>query len=155
MKLLILMFCIAAALPAQTATDSQLLLNEVRELRQELVLLFRLQIEESAMARATQRLDQAKAQVAALQQRRSNQAEEIRAMEAELERTRDQAEKERLPKMIAGLRKESENGSAVEQDAQSKAIEAETEFRTEQARKAALEAALDKLSKQLESAARR
>lgn len=155
---------VSAVFPdAQTPTDSQLLLNEVHQLRKDLsnitvtmqrtqILLYRLQLEEGAISRATQRLDQAKGQLAGVQQRRRNQADEIRSMEAEMEHTQDATQKARLPQMISGLRKEIENWASSEQDAQSRVIEAEQQYRNEQAKRDALEAALEKLDKQLESA---
>src|SRR5579862_3253233 len=103
MKLLLPLLCLAACMQAQTPTDSQLLLNEVRQLRQDLaaatlsaqrtqILLYRLQLQESAITRATQHLDEAKARLAGVQQRRRNQAEEVQSMEAELGHTQDAAQ---------------------------------------------------------------
>jgi chromosome segregation ATPase len=166
MKMLPLLLCFAALLSAQTPTDSQLLLNEVRQLRQDLaatsaalqrtqILLFRLQLEDSAIARAAQRLDQAKSQFTGVQQRRKNQESEIQGLELELQRTQDQTQKARIPQMIAGLKREIENYAPVEQDAQSKLIDAENQFRSEQAKHDALEAALEKIDKQLESSGRK
>ncbi|SPE38051.1 conserved exported hypothetical protein [Candidatus Sulfopaludibacter sp. SbA3] len=166
MKLLLPLLCFAAIVQAQTPTDSQLLLNEVRLLRQDLaaaslsaqrtqILLYRLQLEESAMSRATQRVDQAKAQLTGIQQRRANQANDVRGFEEELTRTQDPAQKTRLPLMITGLKKEIEDWATYEQNAQAKVIEAETQLRAEQAKRDGLEAALDKLDKELETAARR
>jgi chromosome segregation ATPase len=165
MKLTYLLFCFAAISQAQTPSDSQLLLNEVRLLRQDLaasnlavqrvqILLYRLNLEESAMNRASQRLDQAKSSLTGIQQRRKNQADEVAGMEAELQRTQDAAQKERLPRMIAGVKKEIENWASSEQEAQSRVIDAETQIRAEQAKRDQLEAALDKLDKQIEGAIR-
>ncbi len=163
MRLLILFVCFAGSLAAQPPTDSQLLLNEVRQLRQDLaaatlatqrtqILLYRLQLEESAMARAMQRLDQAKSLRSSLQQRRKGIADQIQAMEDESGRTQGAAQKAPLPQMIAGFKRETENLALQEQDAQAKEIDAESQVRTEQAKRDALEAALDKLDKQLEAA---
>ena len=165
MKLLCLLFCSTVWIQAQTPTDSQLLLNEVRQLRQDLaattvtvqrtqILLFRLQLEEAAMNRATQRLDQAKSQLANLQQRLKNEADQIQGLQAELDRTQDANQKIRLPNMIANLKKDLENWTPQVQDAQSKEIDAEAQLRTEQAKRDTLEAALDKIDKQLEGAGR-
>ena len=162
MKLLCSFLLLAAALPAQPPTDMQLLLNEVRQLRHDLaeatfasqrvqIILYRLQIEESALTRATQRVDQARTQLNGLQQRRVNRANELQAMEAELARTQDASQKAHLPQMIAGLKQDSETWTAQEQEAQSRQIEAESQLRAEQAKRDALEASLDKLEKQLES----
>lgn len=162
MKLLCSFLCAAAWMQAQTPTDSQLLLNEVRQLRQDLaattmtvqrtqILLFRLQLEEAAMLRVTQRLDQAKSQLASLQQRLKNDADQIQGLQAELDRTQDANQKTRLPQVIANLKKDLENWEPQLQDAQSKEIDAESQLRTEQGKRDALEAALDKLDKQLEA----
>jgi chromosome segregation ATPase len=159
MKLTCLLFCIAALAQAQTPTDTQLLLNEIRLLRQDnaamqrvQILLYRMNLADSAMTRASQRLDQAKSSLTGIQQRRKNQADEVAAMEAELQRTQDPAQKERIPRMIAGVRKEIENWAASEQEAQSRVIDAEAQMRSEQSKRDQLEAALDKLDKQLAAA---
>jgi chromosome segregation ATPase len=165
MKYLFPFICLAASMQAQTPSDSQLLLNEVRQLRQDLaattatvqrtqILVFRLQLEEAAMTRATQRLDQAKSQLAAAQQRRKDMANQVQSMEEDLNRTQDANQKAQLPRMIAGLKREVENWAVQEQDAQARQIDAEAQFRTEQAKREALEAALDKIDKQLEPTGR-
>ena len=162
MKWTCLLFCFAAVSQAQTPSDTQLLLNEVRQLRQDLaatslgiqrvqILLYRLNLEESAITRASQRLDQAKTSLTGIQMRRKNQADEVVAMEAELQRTQDPAQKERIPRNIAGLKKEIENWASSEQEAQSRLIDAESQMRAEQAKRDQLEAALDKLDKELEA----
>ncbi|MDR3698528.1 MAG: hypothetical protein P4L56_02765 [Candidatus Sulfopaludibacter sp.] len=162
MKLLLPLLCCAAWMQAQTSTDSQLL-NEVRQLRQDLatttlsmqrtqILLYRLQLSDAAMTRATERVDQARTQLTGIQQRLKNDADQIQAMQDELNRTQDSAQKARLPNMIANLKKDLENWTPNAQDAQSKQIDAESQLRTEQAKRDALEAALDKLDKQLEAA---
>jgi chromosome segregation ATPase len=162
MKLLLPFLCCAAWMQAQPATDSQLL-NEVRQLRQDLatttlsmqrtqILLYRLQLSDAAMTRATQRADNARSQLAGIQLRFKNDADQIQSFQDELNRTQDAAQKARLPNMIANLKKDMENWTPQLQDAQSKQIDAESELRNEQAKRDALEAALDKLDKQLEAA---
>ena len=159
-------FAYAALMQAQTPTDSQQLLNEVHQLRQDVaaitvtvqrtqILLFRLQLEESAMARATQQVDAARARLNGIAQRRKQQADEVQGLEAELNRTQDAAQQARLPQVIANVKKQIENWGPDEQEAQSKLIDAETQFRSEQAKRDALEAALDKIDKQLEAATAR
>ncbi len=89
MKLLPALLCCAAWMQAQPSTDVQLL-NEVRQLRQDLatttlsmqrtqILLYRLQLSDAAMTRATQRADQARNQLAGIQQRFKNDADQIQA----------------------------------------------------------------------------
>jgi chromosome segregation ATPase len=162
MKLLLSLLCCAAWMQAQPATDSQLL-NEVRQLRQDLasttlsmqrtqILLYRLQLSDAAMTRATQRADQARTQLNGLQQRLKNDADQIKAMEDELNGAPGATPKAALPSMIANLKKDMENWTPQMQDAQSKQIDAESQLRAEQAKRDALEAALDKLDKQLEAA---
>ena len=162
MKLLPALLCCAAWMHAQPSTDVQLL-NEVRQLRQDLatttlsmqrtqILLYRLQLSDAAMTRATQRADQARTQLAGIQQRFKNDADQIQAAEDELNRTQDPNQKARLPNIIANLKKDMENWTPQFQDAQSKQLDAESQLRAEQAKRDALEAALDKLDKQLEAA---
>jgi chromosome segregation ATPase len=163
MKLICLLFCCAAIGQAQSPTDTQLLLNEVRLLRQDLaansmvvqrvqILLYRLNLEEGAITRASQRVDQAKSALTGIQQRRKNQADEVASMEVELQRTQDPAQRERIPRMIAGVKKEIENWASSEQEAQSRVIDAESQVRSEQAKRDQLEATLEKLDKQLAAA---
>jgi len=162
MKFLSLFFCLGAALQAQTPSDSQLLLNEVRLLRQDLasvslsvqrtqILLYRLQLQESALTRATQRLDRARDTFNGIQERRKSFAEQLEHIQSELNSTQDATQKARIPQIIAGLKTEIENLSVQEQEAQARQIEAESQLRTEQAKHDALESSLDKLDKQLEN----
>jgi chromosome segregation ATPase len=162
MKLLLPLLCCAAWMQAQAPADSQLL-NEVRLLRHDLavttlavqrtqILLYRLQIADAAMTRATQRADESRTRLAAVQQRHKNRADQIQTLEARLNLPPDPSLKESLPDIIAQFKSEMESWAPDEQDAQTRQIDAETQLRTEQAKRDALEAALDKLDKQLEGA---
>jgi hypothetical protein len=162
MKLLLPLLCCAACMPAQTPADSQLL-NEVRQLRQDLatttlsmqrtqILLYRLQLSDAAMTRATQRADQASAHLIAVQQRHKNRANQIQSLEAQLNLPPDPSIKEKLPDIIADFKREMESWAPDEQDAQARQIDAESQLRAEQAKRDDLEAALGKLDKQLEAA---
>ncbi len=161
MKLLLPFLCCAAWMQAQPSTDVQLL-NEVRQLRQDLatttlsmqrtqILLYRLQLSDAAMTRATQRADQARSQLAGIQQRFKSDTDQMQSFEADTEPHAGSDQKARL-NMIANLKKDMENWTPQLQDAQTKQIDAEAQLRAEQARRDALEAALDKLDKQLEAA---
>ena len=162
MKLLLLSLFCAAWMQAQPSTDVQLL-NEVRQLRQDLatttlsmqrtqILLYRLQLADDALIRATQRADEARTRLAAVQQRHKNKASQIQSLEAQLNLPPDPSLKEKLPEIIAQFKSELESWAPDEQDAQTRQIEAESQLRIQQARHDDLEAALDKLDKQLEAA---
>ena len=162
MKLLLPFLCCAAWMQAQTPTDVQLL-NEVRQLRQDLgtttlsmqrtqILLYRLQLADAAMTRATQRADEARTRLAAVQQRHRNKANQIQSLEAQLNLPPDPSLKEKLPEIIAQFKGELESWAPDEQDAQTRQIDAESQLRAQQAKHDDLEAALDKLDKQLAAA---
>ncbi|MDR3698527.1 MAG: hypothetical protein P4L56_02760 [Candidatus Sulfopaludibacter sp.] len=162
MKLLLPFLCCAAWMQAQAPADSQLL-NEVRQLRQDLavttlavqrtqILLYRLQLADAAMGRATQRADEARTRLAAVQQRHKNKANQIQSLEAQLNLPPDPSLKEKLPEIVADFKREMESWAPDEQDAQTRQIDAETQLRAEQAKRDGLEATLDKLDKQLEAA---
>ncbi len=128
MKLLLPFLCCAAWMQAQTPVDSQLL-NEVRQLRQDLavttlavqrtqILLYRLQLADAALARATQRADQASTRLIAVQQRHKNRANQIQNLEAQLNLPPDPSLKEKLPEIIAQFKSELDSWAPDEQDAQ-------------------------------------
>ncbi len=159
---MLLFLCCAAWMQAQPSTDVQLL-NEVRQLRQDLagtrlavqrtqILLYRLQLADAALARATQRADQASARLIAVQQRHKNRADQIQNLESRLNLPPEPAQKESLPEIVAQLKRELESWAPDEQDAQTRQIETQSQLRAEQAKRDDLEAALIKLDKELQAA---
>lgn len=155
----------------QTASgDSQTLqalLLEVRQLRVDLrttsmaaqraqILLYRLQGEEAAVARASQRFEEAREKVAAIQDQREHVATNIKEFEDFIGNTENPSGKrkeleDRLPQFKTRL----ESLKGEEQQRQTREIEAEQQLRAEEARLSDLREQLDRLDKALENASRR
>jgi hypothetical protein len=147
----------------QTATDSQTLqalLAEVRQLRQELrataitaqrsqILLHRLQVQESAAARASQRLDDARSKLAEVQASQKSTAAQIQQYNNVKEHIEDPAAKKQFEDAIAQLQAKFEAQASEEQQRQAREIEAEDQSRVEQGRLAALQDQLDQLDREL------
>src|SRR5271168_2164884 len=145
----------------------QALLSEVRQLRQDLqttaiaqqrtqILLHRLQGQEAAVARASQRLDEAREMYAGAQSERKHLAAEIKQHEEFISNTENSPTQrkvfeDRLPEDKARL----ESFENQEQQEQAREIEAEQQLRVEEARLSDLRDQLDQLDKALENASRR
>jgi chromosome segregation ATPase len=149
-----------------TATDSQTLqasLAEVRQLHHDLqttmiaaqraqILLYRLQGQEALVARASQRLDDARAKLAEVQSNRTKLTSDIKKYEdlvgqADTSPTDRKQIEDLLPQLKARLAPlENE-----EQQRQTREIEAEDELRAGRARLGELQDQLDQLQKTLES----
>jgi hypothetical protein len=150
---------------AQTASpDSQLtqaLLTEIRLLRQDLqtaavtiqrvqIVMYRLQAQTTLMARATQRLDDARSKSSQAQVQRKNMATQVQQTEdrqpnIQNPTERKDVEQQLLPRLKANL----EMWTNEEQQCQVREADAETQFRLEQAKLSELQDQLDKLDKVL------
>jgi chromosome segregation ATPase len=155
-----------------TSIDSQYLhdlLGEVHQLRHDLqtttvalqrsqILLHRLEIQENAVNRATERRDAAQAKVTEVQDNRKEIAAFIKQTDdqADASNKTNDVENSRqtamlmVPQMKARLQSLDDN----EQQAQVKLAEAEEQLRIEQSKLGELEGQLDRLDKSLEDAAR-
>jgi hypothetical protein len=162
---------LAAPCPGQTGqSDSQVLqalLSEVRQLHQDLqtttitaqrtqILLYRLQGQEAAVARASQRLDEAREMHAGAQAERKQLAAEIKEHEElignmQVPAAQRKVLEDRLPQEGARL----ETFEAQERQEQTREIEAQQQLRTEEATLAELRDQLDRLDKSLENTHRR
>jgi hypothetical protein len=147
----------------QTApTDSQTLqaiLTEIRQLRHDLqattmasermqIALYRLQRQEEAVVRATQRASESRSQVTHFRSVKSDLMTQLQTVEdKELGQIREH--------MIPVLKLEIEKAAAQEQNAQEEDIEAQDQLRTEQTKLQALQDLLDQLDKSLEQTIRR
>ncbi len=153
-----------------TSNDSQTLqalLAEVRQLRQDLqattiaaqraqILLYRLQGQEGAVARASQRLDEAREMLAGTQSERRHLATEVKQHEdfvrnTENPLTQRKAFENRLPDDRTRL----ESFENMELQQQAREEEAEQQLRAEEAKLSDLREQLDRLDKALENASRR
>jgi chromosome segregation ATPase len=155
----------------QTASgDSQTLqalLVEVRQLRQDLqtttmatqraqILLYRLQGEEAAVARASQRFEEAREKVAAIQDQREHVAANIKEYEEFVGNTENpSAKRKELEDRLPQFKTRLESLKSEEQQRQTREMEAEQQLRAEEARLSELRDQLDRLDKALESASRR
>ena len=142
----------------------QALLAEIRLLRQDLratnvaaqrsqILIYRLQGEEAAVARTSQRLDEARDKVARTQDSRKHLAAELKQNEdfvsnTENPSTQRKAFENRLPALKAMF----ESIDTEEQQNQSREIDAEQRLRAEEARLSDLRDQLERLDKALENA---
>ena len=145
----------------------QALLSEVRQLRQDLqttviaaqrtqILLYRLQGQEAAVARASQRLEEAREMLAGAQSQRKNLATEIKQHEAFISNTENPlTQRKEFENRLSEDRARLELFESQEQQEQTRELEAEQQLRTEESRLSDLRDQLDQLDKTLENAGRR
>jgi len=154
---------------AQTSSTElqtlQALLAEVRQLRQDLrtttvaaqrvqILLFRLQVQEAAVARMERRLDDARSNLTQTQLELKRLAAEIKLREDMQSNTQNPAERKELEEVLPRLKAELESLKSTEQQLQARESESEQDLRAEQAKLAVLHGELDMLDKSLENAIR-
>jgi len=163
-------FLTSLPLSAQTSSaDSQTLqslLAEVRQLRQDLqstsivslraqILLHRLQAQESAVARATERVDDAHRRLTDQQNANKRDAAGIKRSEDFINNTDNPAaQRKEIEDALPARRARLDSGGALEQDLQTRAIEAEEQQRLERAKLDTLEDQLDRLERSLDDANR-
>jgi chromosome segregation ATPase len=162
--LIIVVFGLAAATFGQaTSSDSQTLralLSEVRELRQTLqvslgriqsaqILLSRLQIQEVAVTRASQHLDDVRSKLAEVRVVMRSEAAEIKHFEDETPNGENAAQVEEALKRA---KSDLEASTNLEQQRQATETEAEEQLRTEQDKLNSLETQLDELVRNMDNA---
>jgi chromosome segregation ATPase len=152
----------AATFGQATSSDSQTLkalLTEVRELRQVLqssltriqsaqILLSRLQIQEVAVTRASQHLDDARSKLAEVQVAMRREAAEIKHFENEAPNGENAAQVEEALKRA---KSDLEASTNLEQQRQATESEAEEQLRTEQDKLNGLETQLDELVRNMDN----
>jgi len=152
----------AATLGQATSSDSQTLralLSEVRELRQALqvslgriqsaqILLSRLQIQEVAVTRASQHLDDARSKLAEVRVVMRSAAVEIKHFEDEAPNGENAAQVEEALKRA---KSDLETSTNLEQQRQAAESEAEEQLRTEQDKLDNLETQLDELVRNMDN----
>jgi chromosome segregation ATPase len=149
-----------------SSTDSQTLqalLAEVRQLHQDLqtttiavqraqILLYRLQGQEAVVARASQKLDDARARLAEVQSNRTKLTADIKRYEELVSQTENSpTDRKQIEDLVPQLKAKLTVLETEEQQRQSREIEADDELRTERAKLGELQVQLDRLEKILES----
>ena len=162
--LIIVVFGLAAATFGQaTSSDSQTLralLSEVRELRQALqvslgriqsaqILLSRLQIQEVAVTRASQHLDDARSKLAEVQVVLKREAAEIKHFEDEAPNAGESTAQ--VEEALKRAKSDLEASTNLEQQRQATESEAEEQLRTEQDKLNSLETQLDELVRNMDN----
>jgi chromosome segregation ATPase len=152
-----------AAFTQTASSESQIaqtMLAEIRQLRSDLqttaatiqrvqIVMYRLQSEAALLDRATQRLEQARAECNQVQARRAALASQIDQAEARQTRSQNPLEQKNAEEMIAGLKANAGLLATEEQQYQTERADAESQFRTEQAKMNDLQDQLDRLDKVL------
>jgi chromosome segregation ATPase len=148
-----------------SSTDSQTLqalLAEVRQLHHDLqtttiaaqraqILLYRLQGQEAIVARASQRLDDARARLAEVQSNRAKLTADIKKYEELVSQTENSpTDRKQIEDLLPQLKARLAALDNEEQQRQTTEIEAEDELRTERAKLGELQVQLDRLEKILE-----
>lgn len=154
---------------AQSNSDAQGLegiREEIRQLRQDLrtlvgtaqraqILVARVQVQDAAVKRAQERIDETKSKLPAMQDEERHLNSELKRNEQLLEQSDDAsaanaAQRKDLQDSIAQLKALLEQRANSEQEMQAKLTEAEEQLRIEQAKLGRLQDELDRLDKTLE-----
>ena len=154
-----------AQAPPTDSQTLQALLLEVRQLRKDLqtttvasqsvqIILYRLQLQEGAVARAQQRLDGVHSKLADAQPNIRHSTSEIERVEAALNDSQNTTDRKELESMVTRLKAEVDSQKAAEQEWITKESEATQELRSEEAKLAALQDQFDQLDKLLEQTSR-
>jgi chromosome segregation ATPase len=155
-----LLLCAGTASGQTAPSDLQTVLGEVRQLRQELksnlatiqrtnILLYRLQLQETVVSRAQQRLDDAHAKVAELQAVHKNIDGAIKSTEDARTNAKSSAEQDNAQTTLARLRARLDAMAQDESDRQSKVADCEQQLRVEQAKLSELQDGLDQIDRAL------
>jgi|SRR5919108_3175304 chromosome segregation ATPase len=164
---LCLLLLSAAGLGQSTSDESgmQALVNEVRLLRKDLqatngnalkaqILLYRLQVQEAAVARASQHLNDERARLSQTQDHRRDMAARLKEAQESLDSGVDPSNsdnKKMVENVISRLKADLEALGAEEQQRQTAEMDAEEQLRNEQAKLSALEERVDRLEKELDN----
>jgi chromosome segregation ATPase len=158
--------CFRQSAPSDSQT-LQALLSEVRQLRQELrtttiaaqrsqILIYRLQAQQASVARASQRLDEARERFARTQDERKHVTANVKQTEDSVNNTDNPAtQRKALENRLSELKTRLESLESDEQRDQSQEIDAEQQLRAEETKLSDLRDQLDRLDKALENAGRR
>src|SRR6516164_5710696 len=157
--------CFGQSAPGDSQT-LQSLLSEVRQLRQELramtiaaqrsqILIYRLQGQEASVARASQRLDEAREKLARTRDARKHLAADVKQTKDFVNNTDNPTtQRKALENRLSELKTRLESSESDEQKDQSQEIDAEQQLRAEETKLSDLRDQLDRLDKTLENASR-
>jgi chromosome segregation ATPase len=146
--------------PPAPADTLQSLLNEVHQLRLDLqattvtaqrvqILLYRVQLQQAATARAASRADDAHSRLSDAQKQTAAATQAIRSLQEQAARTVDPNLAKNLESMLAEQKKRLEAWQPDEQQWQAREIDAQSQLRVEQAKLGELQDTLDRLDKAL------
>jgi hypothetical protein len=155
------------ALGQATPTDSQTLqalLAEIRQLRQDLqtsaiaarraqILIYRLHVQEAAVAQASQRLDEAKSSIEQLRASRKYQEIQFKRYQDMKDRAENAVQRQQFEGAITELKAQMEASVSEEQEVQIREMELERQSRIEQAKLDQLQEELDRLDQAVMNAA--
>lgn len=153
-----------AQAPPSDSQTLQALLVEVRQLRQDLqthsadayrmqILFFRIQTQQSVVARVAQRADDARAELAETQAARKKAEGNANDIKDQLEHTDNPAQQKDLEGMGRYYKQRLQELNEEEEQRQSKQIEAEEQLRIEQAKLDDFQSRLDEIDKVLQKSA--
>lgn len=153
----------AAPAPPESPT-LQALLAEIRQLRQDLltsataarraqIVIYRLHAQEGVLARATQRMDDAKSELTQLRARNKELELQKKQYEEIRDRTENANQRKHFEDILASLALKTEALTQEEPEAQSKAAELEQQWRIEQVKFEQLQDELDRLDRAVMNAA--
>lgn len=136
------------------------MLLEVRQLHQDLqtsaaaalkvqILFFRVQAQQTAVARASQRVDEARSKLGEVQTERKKVEDEAKQAQETLEKTENAVERKNFEDMLHYYERRIQKFSEEEQQRQAKQIEAEDQLRLDQAKLDDLMARLDGIRQEL------
>ena len=163
-----LLFVPMALLSQNNPQDSQnlkSLLEEVRQLRRDMratmvagqrvqIALYRLQLQDAAVARATRSAEEAHAKLSELATNRHHMTGQIEQAEQQLSRTEDASERKALEEAIPQMKGTLERLANDEPLWQAKANDADSQLRIEQGKLDALHTMLDQLDQAFTNAGR-
>ncbi len=156
----------AAAFCQQNSADSQTLkalLEEVKQLRRDLktttvagqrvqIALYRLQLQDAALARATRLADETHLKLATVTDERTHVAAQIEQFQKAREKAQDDHERASIDEALPQLKQRVEGLTADEEQWTSKANEADSQVRAEQLKLDELHTLLDQLDEALQNA---
>jgi chromosome segregation ATPase len=148
---------LASPVLSQTNPDvNQALLNEIRQLRQDLqvvavtiqrihIVMYRLQVQADSLNRSLGRRDNAQDECRQLEQHRKGMTGRVEQMETMLRSSLTPAQRAETQQEVVNLKSAIESMGTEERECQAKLIEAESGYRTEQAKMEGLQDQLQKL----------
>ena len=148
--------------PEPQTRTMEALLSEIRQLRQDLqaaaiatrkaqIVIYRLHVQAAVVERATDRLENAKGELAQLDTQKQSLIEQIKQLEEMKDRPENEQRRKQFEDYLSNAKANLEALVPREQELQAKQIELEADLRTEQARWNRLQDQLDRLENSLEN----